>query len=331
MSDLRELRSLVANMRRALVVSHISPDGDTIGSALALARALRQRGVVVRLSCADPVPAELRFLPGSVEFAATHWSDEDAIVVVDTSDTERLGSIHDADAFARVLVVNIDHHVTNVGYGDINLVSQKASTAELVAELLEFWGIALDPEIATCLLTGLVTDTQGFRTGNTTADTFGAAQRLVAAGASLSKVMDAAFNHRSLGAMRLWAAALWQAKLEDGLMWLEVTQSLLKSIGVGPEACKGLVNFASTVHEAKVVIVFREQDDGTVDVSFRSTAAHDVSRIALSLGGGGHPQAAGCLVPGPFGEARELVLRLVRRSLADGSLDRTIPFPMADR
>ena len=192
----RAIAEQLDRSERVLVVSHVSPDGDTLGASLGMAWALRARGLFVRLACADPVPADLHFLPGCDAYTQEGPGDEDLIMVIDASDLERIGHIYRADAFEATPVVNIDHHVTNLRFGDIDYLTPKASTAELVLDLITDWGIPLDKVIATCLLTGMVTDTRGFRTNSATAEVLRATVRLVDAGASLPAIMDAVFNHR---------------------------------------------------------------------------------------------------------------------------------------
>jgi phosphoesterase RecJ-like protein len=311
-----EVRRIVRRAEKALIIAHIAPDGDTVGSALGLAWALRGWGLDVRLSCADPIPNELRFLPGSAEFAPRPPMDEDVIFVIDASDIERIGSLYNADAFGRVPVINIDHHVTNIRYGDLNLVVDKAATAEIIFDLLKAWDVEVDERIGTCLLTGIVTDTQGFRTSNTTPDLMRTSVQLMEAGAPLSQIMDLAFNRRSTSVLRLWGAALTNAQIADGIVWSEITQALLRSTGVTDAAGKGLVNFLSTLDGPLVAVLFREAADGRIDVSFRSVPGVDISGVAFSFGGGGHPQAAGCVISGPLPEVRERVLNAVREAIA---------------
>jgi len=314
-----QVQTLLENAGRVLVVAHIEPDGDAIGSALGLAWALRRRGTRVTLACAHPVPASLRFLPGSDAFVARWRQDEDVVVVVDTSDTARIGAIYpDAGRGAAPLVV-IDHHITNLRYGDVNWVLERASTCELVLDLISAMGIPLDATIATCLLTGLVTDTRGFRTRSTNADALRAAVTLMEAGASLGDIMEAVFRSRTLPMMRTWGAALSDARLEDGVIWVEVSQEDLRRIGAEPSAADGLSNLLSTVRDAEVAAVFREVRPGVVDVSLRSTPRVDVAAVALSLGGGGHRQAAGCLLEAPLPRAREMVLSALRLAMAEGN------------
>lgn len=312
-----QVQRFLEGARRVLIVAHIEPDGDAIGSALGLAWALRRRGVTCALACADPVPASLRFLPGSDAFAPRWRVDEDLIVVVDTSDTARIGAIYPAEGRDDTPLVVIDHHITNVRYGDANWVAERASTCELVLELVTAMGISLDPTIATCLLTGLITDTRGFRTRSTDAATLQSAVTLMEAGASLGDVMEAVFRSRTVPMLRTWGAALSDVQLEDGVAWVEVSQEALRRAGADASAADGLSNLLSTVREAEVAVVFREVRPGVVDVSFRSTPRVDVAAVALSLGGGGHRQAAGCLLQLPLARARERVLDALHRAMAD--------------
>lgn len=318
---LNDIQHLLGQVQRVLIISHIMPDGDTLGSALGLAWALRARGIEARLSCADAVPSEFWFLPGIADYASRPLTDEQAVLIVDSSDLERIGNIYGEAAFARVPVVNIDHHVTNLLFGTINLVESKASTAELILDLITFLGIPLDLCIATCLLTGVVTDTRGFRTSSTTPDTLRAAVQLVEAGASLAEITDAVFNHRSLDTLRLWGPALTNVQRRGDIVWAEITQAMLREAGVDISAANGLVNFISSVHEAHVAIVFRELGDGRVDVSMRAVPTLDVSQVALSCGGGGHPQAAGCTVVGALPDVRERIITALQEQWAGRPLD----------
>lgn len=304
-------------VQRVLVVSHVSPDGDTLGASLGMAWALRARGLSVRLACADPVPGDLRFLPGWDDYTQDGPAGEELILVIDASDLERIGRIYDAAAFDAVPVVDIDHHVTNLRFGNINYLAPKASTAELVLDLVTAWGIPLDKIIATCLLTGMVTDTRGFRTNSATAEVLRATVRLVDAGASLPAIMDAVFNHRPLELLRLWGLAMSAARVADGVLWLEVSQEMLRQAEATPAAAKGLVNFMSTFDGPCVTAVFRELESHQVEISLRSRPSVDVSGVALAFGGGGHPQAAGCTVAGRLADVREKMLAALQVALLE--------------
>jgi bifunctional oligoribonuclease and PAP phosphatase NrnA len=311
-----QIQALLEDARRVLIVAHIEPDGDAIGSALGLAWALRRRGASCTLACANPVPESLRFLPGSEAFVPRWRLDEDIVVVVDTSDTARIGAIYPTEGRGDTPLVVIDHHVTNLRYGDVNWVGDRASTCELVLELVTAMGIALDTTIATCLLTGLITDTRGLRTRSTDAAALRAVVTLVEAGASLGDIMEAVFRSRTVEMLHTWGVALSDARLEDGVVWVEVSQGDLRRVGTDPSSADGLANLLSTVREAEVAVVFREVRPGVVDVSMRSTPRVDVAAVALSLGGGGHQQAAGCLLEASLPRARGLVLDALHRAMA---------------
>jgi phosphoesterase RecJ-like protein len=310
-----QVQALLKDARHVLIVAHVDPDGDAIGAALGLAWALRRRGASCTLACAHPVPESLHFLPGSDAFVLRWRVHEDVIVVVDTSDTARIGAIYPADGRGGTPLVVIDHHVTNLRYGDVNWVADRASTCEMVLELVLAMGIALDVTIATCLLTGLVSDTRGFRTRSTDTAALRAAVTLMEAGASLGDVMEAVFRSRTITMLHTWGVALSNVRLEDRVIWAEVSQEDLRRLDAGPSSADGLANLLSTVRDAEVAAVFREVRTGVVDVSMRSTPRVDVAAVALSLGGGGHRQAAGCLLEAPLSQARELVLNALRQAM----------------
>lgn len=308
MTELAKLRSLLARAHKALIVSHVMPDGDTLGSALGLSRALNKIGIATNLSCADPIPPTFAFLPGVDAFSTASRVDEDIVFVIDCSDQARMGSIYDSQAFADTPLIVIDHHITNRLFGDLNFVRETAATSELVLEIIKGLGIPLDAAIATCLLTALVTDTRCFRTSSTTRECLLTAVELGDAGASLAEITDAVFNHRALDMLHIWGPALSNIQQQDGIVWTIITRELLHQAGVDDSMVSGLVNFVSSFHEARIAIVFHEQEDGTVDVSMRSSPGINVSETAFALGGGGHPQAAGCSLPGPVDSARNQVL-----------------------
>jgi len=162
------LESILQQARRPLLIAHIAPDGDAIGSLLGLGWAMKEMGRWPTLACADPVPENLRFLPGCDEIVSQPRGSEDLVVTLDCSDLQRLGSLHSEDLFTRLPVLNIDHHVTNTGFGNAQLVEPAAaSTSQIVHGLLCRLGWPLSPWTAACLLTGLITDTRSFRTPNT--------------------------------------------------------------------------------------------------------------------------------------------------------------------
>jgi phosphoesterase RecJ-like protein len=309
---------LIRQARSILVICHVMPDGDAIGSLLGLAWALHKLGKEYTLACADPVPDSFVYLPGSEAIVAYPEGNYDLVISLDCSDLKRLGAAYDQNSLRGVPIINIDHHVTNVGFGSVNWVDpNSAATAQMVLTLIERLGVPLDPTIATCLLNGIVTDTRGFRTSNTTPAVMEAATRLMKAGASLPEVTEQVFNRRPLALIRLWGRALSAAQLDGRIIWTEINQTMKHECGLSSDSDDGLVSFLTSACEADVGIVFTEKDDGTIDVSIRSMPGIDISNVAMRLGGGGHPQAAGCNLNSSLGEARERVLAELRHSLLE--------------
>ncbi|MHB9034367.1 MAG: DHH family phosphoesterase, partial [Anaerolineae bacterium] len=166
-NDRDRLIERLFNSKSAYIISHIAPDADTLGAALGLGLALRQLGISVHFACEDPVPMELRFLPSSNEFTSRPYAGEEVIVTVDISDQQRIGKLYDEKVFSSVPVLVIDHHVTNTRFGAINWISDVPATSEMILEMLQSRDIAISIEAATCLLAGIIGDTQCFLTSNT--------------------------------------------------------------------------------------------------------------------------------------------------------------------
>jgi phosphoesterase RecJ-like protein len=269
------------------------------------------------MACADPVPDRFDFLPGVQEVSPVTPRDEDIIVAVDSSDIERIGFLYDAAAFGSRPVINIDHHVTNTYFGTVNLVRPVPSTAEIVYDLVQHLGVPLDKDIASPLLTGLVTDTLCFRTGNVTTQQLHTAIALMDSGASLTDITELVFNRRPLSTICLWGQALSTVQTDGQLLWAEVDQNMLHKCGASLNDGTGLVSLLASTRGVNVAIVFSEKGDGHIDVSMRARPGWDVSGVAASLGGGGHPRAAGCLIAGDMRSVRKRVLHEIRAFLED--------------
>lgn len=306
----------IHDARRVMIITHVAPDGDAIGSLLGLGSALRWLGKEYTLACADPVPKRFTYLPGSEAIVTGPEGEYDLVISLDCGDLERLGSAYD-ETLAGLPIINIDHHVTNTRFGAVNWVDTgAASAAEMVLDLLESLGVPLDSGMALCLLNGIVTDTRGFRIPNTPLRTMRAVIRLMEAGAQLPEVTDHVFNRRPFSAMCLWAKALNGIQLDGRIIWSQITRTMRQECAFPENGDAGLVNFLVTTEEADVAIVFIEKDDGRTGVEMRAVPGVDVSDIALALGGGGHPQAAGCTLDGDLDEARERVLTAVKEAIS---------------
>ena len=315
-TTLNEVAATIRRAQRLLAITHISPDGDAIGSLLGLGWILRDLGKEVTLVCGDPVPPELAFLPGvdtvRRDVPGGPW---DAIVGLDASDALRLGPVFKPDQYGLAPIVIIDHHITNLHYGTLNLVDPSAAaTAQVLVNLADAMQAPIPTPAAIALLTGLVTDTRGFRTSNVTLEVMETAVRLMRDGAPLTEITERALNYTPLGVIRLWGRALDEVHLHDRVIWTQVRRAMRDQAGTAQNGEGGLVSFLLSAPEANISAVFTEKDDNRVEVSLRAKPGYDVSQVALGLGGGGHPQAAGCTIDGPIEAAVSRVVPLLQQA-----------------
>ena len=309
---------LFKRYNKIFVAAHIMPDGDCLGSALGLTWALRQLGKTVTVTCNDHVSNSFAYLAGFSELSPKVPTDEELLVFVDGSSADRFGPAYDPKLFNDRPVLAIDHHITNEYFAPINFIDTRAaSTAEIIYRIVRALNISLDQTIAQCLLTGIVTDTLGFRTANTTVDTLRTATALMEAGASIPDIVERSFNQVPMPNLRLRGRVFSEAKLDGVILWAEIPLKLLRELGVNGNGTSGIINQLLSVDTAKIAVVFTEKDNGKIDVGFRSRVGYDVSGIAARLGGGGHKQAAGALIDGPLDKARERVLEEVKKQLAN--------------
>jgi bifunctional oligoribonuclease and PAP phosphatase NrnA len=289
----------------ATLVCHVAPDGDALGSMLALARVLRRRGVDVTCTWGDArwsVPTSYRWLPGIDTVARpadVAGSSPNLLVVLDTGSRDRLGVLQPLADRARDIVV-VDHHAHNAGLGGLHLVdSRAAATAVVVEELIRRLGEELDETTATCLYTGLVTDTGSFQHSVTTPAVHALAGRLLAAGVQPDDVGRRLWGTRPFGFVRVLGAAMSRATLEPdaaagrGLAWTWTTPTDLSTAGIDMDEIEALIEVVRQVDEADVAAVFKGDVDGSFRVSTRSRGGTDVGAACAALGGGGHRLAAG--------------------------------------
>lgn len=314
---LQQARRLLNEAHRPLLVCHIAPDGDALGSLTGLARALRKLNRSPIAACADTIPSRFDFIPGIESVVQQVSVSFDLVVTLDCSDLRRVGELSDLPHFAEHPLVNIDHHVTNLEFGDVNLVDPKASsTAEVLLRLLDHMEVQLDKAVASSLLTGIVTDTRGFRTSNVTPRVLEAALRLTKAGASLPTISQCTLDRRPLVAVRLWGVALSRLHFEDGVISTSIPVDMRREIGYQGNGDAGLASFLVSAEEADVSAVLVEQEDDTVDVGLRAVPGYDVAQFALQHGGGGHALAAGFSVAGSLEDAEQQVLDPLRAVVA---------------
>lgn len=310
-----ELLDALNYCRRPLIIAHIAPDGDAIGSLLALGHMLHQLGKDPILACQDKVPAPLRFMSGSDRITNdVNGYAIDQVIAVDSSDPTRMGSIYDPGEHGSLPLLVIDHHITNAYFGHINWVEPgAAATAQLMFDLALALDVELNADIATCMLTGIVTDTRGFRTNNTSVRVLDIAAALMQAGASLNRIMERTLNSHSFDLIRLWGRALETVELEQGIIYASNTLAMRTDLN-GIVRAEGLTSFILGAYEAKIAVVFTELPDHRIECSFRARPGQDVSHVAFTLGGGGHPLAAGCTVEGSLPAVRERVLTYLKQA-----------------
>lgn len=295
----------------------MAPDGDALGSLTGLARALQQLDQSPIAACADAIPSSFDYLPGVEAIVQDVTETFDLVIALDCSDLHRLGGFSESPHFHQYPLINIDHHITNTGFGDVNLVDPRASsTAEVILHLLDHMEIRLDETLATSLLVGIATDTRGFRTSNVTARVVEAALRLMEAGASLPYVSQHGLDRRPLVVVRLWGAALSRLRFGSGVIWTSMPLSMQHQIGYQGSGDAGLASFLVSADEADVSVVFVEQEDGSVSVGMRAVPGFDVAELALQFGGGGHALAAGFSTAGPLEEAEQRVLKALQTDVA---------------
>jgi phosphoesterase RecJ-like protein len=312
------LQHTLEKASRALVITHIDPDGDAVGSLTAVGEALKQIGLYGTLVCDDNVPARFGYLPmaGDVQRQPSDQVEYDLVIAVDCADEFRMGKAFQCLPDPKPFVINIDHHVTNTRFGDINLIEPTAtSTAEILYGLFVELGLEITPDLALSLLTGLVTDTLGFRTVGVTADTLRVAADLVDAGAELGFVSMHALNLRALSTMKLWATGLNKMQLEDGLIWTALSNQDRQAAGFRSSSSVGLANLLADVEEAVMAAVLMESEDGTIRVGMRCRPPYDVAEVALEFGGGGHPLAAGCTISGPLEMAEATLVQRCKEAI----------------
>ncbi len=297
-----------------LICGHARPDGDAIGSVMAMAGALRAMGRPVRTIGSDPAPPSLTVLPGmaSLELVPTIDATGTTVIVMESGSLARTG-ITGLDAAP--VIVNIDHHLGNTGFGTVNWFDEGAAACvEMVADAIDAIGVAWTPEIATHLYLGLLTDTGGFRHSHISARSFELARRCVLAGADPVRIGQVAYDSFSLGRVRLIGELLHGMRLEgDGrIAVLTLTPDVHVRAGSTPDETEGLINMPFTAQAIRAVCLLRNDEDGSTRVSLRSKGDVDVRAVAQRFGGGGHRNASGFTTADPLAAVEDALLPLLR-------------------
>lgn len=300
---------------RFLVCSHSRPDGDAVGSVLAMGMLLEQLGKRADLVTADRIPVAYRKLPGAdaMRTALRVHGPYDAAILLECDSFERT-RLRGLEPFA---IVNIDHHASGRAWGQYNWIDREAaSVGELVHRLIQAAGATVTPEMATCIYTTLLTDTGGFIYGGVRASTFALAQQLVLAGANPVRIAQDIYFSTATSKLLLLGAALSNLHREGRLAWLWVTHQDMVRTCAAEEDCEGIVNYALSIAHVEVAVFLRELPERRIRMSLRGKGKVNVAAIAEGLGGGGHENAAGCTVDGPLLSALEKILNDLRPIVA---------------
>jgi len=311
MDDLAQVLQEIQQRRRFLVTSHARPDGDAIGSTLALAHILRKMGKSAEIVLGDPVPLLYHPLPGSetIVHSSQVNGDYDAVIILECDSVQRTR----LRGLENLFLINIDHHASSRPFANINWIDPSAvATAELIFRLAQAAQVKITPEIATCLYTAVLTDTGAFCYAPTNACTFELAKFLVEHGADPGKIAQSVYFSSPMSKMCLLGAALSRLERDGASTWMSVTRHDMERFGALDEDCEGLVNYALGIAGVEVAIFFREVAHERIRVSIRSKGAVNVAEIAQKFGGGGHECAGGFSTEGPVKEAARRVLAELR-------------------
>lgn len=298
-ADIREVAQALRSARRVTAVCHENPDADTVGAAIAVSIIANLVGAESEVISADGIPPSFAFLPRVEQVRRRPSLEPDLAVVCDAATLERVGRVarEEHEWFARVRLLNIDHHASNSCFGDLNLVDPRAAaTCEVLARVVDELAIDLNSELATALLTGIVRDSHGFSDPSTSAETLRCAARLVDAGAPLAQIHRFALGELPYPTMALWGKMLANIdQSADGqIVYTILTQQMLDETGTHQYDADGLVEFLARAKGAAVVLLLRELGPAETRVSIRTTAGVDATAIAARFGGGGHARRAGC-------------------------------------
>ena len=315
-AELIAIRDAILQRQRFVITSHARPDGDAIGSQVAMALALRQLGKDVQMVDADAAPAQFQTFPAvrDIQVSPAVLGQFDAAIVMECGDLSRTG----VNGFDKYFVINIDHHPGNTRYGALNWFNPGAAACgEMVFELIGALGVKLTPEIATHIYVTILTDTGGFHFSHITPRTFDICRQCTEAGAEPEAIARAVYDSSTMGRLRLMGAVLHNLEFEGGgrAAVAALTLQLLNETGATHDDADGLINIPLNVKDIQAVAFFKEIAKDNFRVSLRSKGNVDVNRVANIFGGGGHKNAAGCTLNGAYADVRQKIVAELTRAL----------------
>lgn len=301
----RDIQKALEKSGNILIITHKKPDGDALGSTCGLHQALKLIEKKSTMACIDEAPEYLKFLPGIDELQHDFNLEKYDVLITLDCGAFYMSKFHEKheNLFSQEkrTVINIDHHPSNDFFGTINLVdTQAASTSIIIYRLLQFFQIPLTREIASCLLTGIYTDTGSFMHSNTTSEVYKVAAELIKRGGKFRQIAKNCFRTTPISTMKLWGKILENMKInEDRIIMSAVTQEDMKDAHATQEDISGVIDLLNSISDAKMSVLLAEDAHGNVKGSFRTQQENvDLSKIAGVFGGGGHKKAAGFMIPG---------------------------------
>jgi len=312
---MNDIVQLITESSSIALITHVNPDGDAIGSTIALMHALDKIGKLVDVYCQDLVPSRLNFLTGVKRIKRPDQSTKnyDLAIALDCSDPERMGTCISIMGRAK-RTANIDHHVSNTSYANINVVDEEAAaTGEIVYHLITLLEIEPNKSIAEALYTAIVSDTGRFSFSNTTPKTHRIIANLIEWGADVVELSNLLFNSHTLEWVRLLGQAINTLEIyhEGKVAIMHITQEMMNKTGASEEHSSGIIQYAKDIMGVELAALLREVDNSTIKVSLRSQSIIDVSLLAQEFGGGGHKRAAGCTINLPLIQAQKNLMKVI--------------------
>ncbi|MDR1926819.1 MAG: bifunctional oligoribonuclease/PAP phosphatase NrnA [Endomicrobium sp.] len=318
LEKISEISKIIKQSKTFFIAGHVKPDGDSLGSALAIASVLNRSGKKVCVCCTDEVPDFLKFLKGSdkVKKLVEKTDIFDCAIILESVNFSRMGDIIVPKQVKKI--INIDHHLTYTKFGDVNYIApSSASTAELVLNIFEYMKIKLTKNEAESLYTGILTDTGCFQQINTTPNSHIACAKLMEYGVDINEIYKKVYENNSINALKFRGLALCGIKtiLNGQVAYIVLTKDMFKKSGANYGDSNGVVNYTLGINGVKVGCVFREIDKKTTKVSCRSVKTVDILNIVGIFGGGGHKNAAGCTISEDVNTSIKIIAKVLKEKI----------------
>ncbi|MDR0724075.1 MAG: bifunctional oligoribonuclease/PAP phosphatase NrnA [Endomicrobium sp.] len=315
LDKIAEISAIIKKSKAFFIAGHVKPDGDSLGSALALASFLNRTDKKASVYCKDKIPTNLEFLSGSnkIKISANKTDFFDCAIILESMNFARMGDIITPTQTKKI--INIDHHQSYTNFGDVNyIVPKSSSTAELIVKIFEFMKVKLTKAEAECLYTGIVTDTGCFQNTNTTANSHIACARLMEYNIDVNKIHKQIYENASLPSLKLRGLGLCNMKviLNGNVAYIVLTKEMFKKSKATYNDSEGIVSYTLRVQGVKVGCVFKEVDKNSTRVSFRSVKEVDLLNIVGRFNGGGHKNAAACTIEANINKTVKLVCEVLK-------------------